>query len=112
MEDEDTFGDLLPSRELVLLGDDAVPFHTQVLTGDTIGFLLPGDHDLGVVVSVDRRRALLQEFVGKTLVVTVHDVVGDVTEGGVEGAVDGSLSDGNPQVPLIVLSVDGGSEYV
>lgn len=29
-----------------------------------------------------------------------------------EGAVDGSLSDGNPLVPLIVLCVDGGSEDV
>lgn len=83
-----------------------------MLMGDAISFLLPGDHDLGVVVSIDRGRSLLQEFIGKTLVVTVDDVVLDITEGGVESAVDGSLSDGNPQVPLIVLCVDGGSEYV
>lgn len=63
----------------MLLSDDAVPFYAQVLAGDAVGFLLSGDHDLRVVVSVDGSRALLQEFVGETLVVSVHDVIGDVT---------------------------------
>lgn len=112
MENEDTFRDLLPAGELVLSGDDAVSLHLQVFTGDAVSILLAGDHYLREIVAVDWGRALLKKFVGQALIISVHDEVGDVAKGGVESTVDSCLSDRNPQVPLVISRVDGGSEDV